>query len=187
MPSKKGRRYGTIILDLERHCPVDLLPDREAETLTKCLKEHPGVQITSRDRSSEFARGIQMGVPDTVHVADRFHLLMNLRDMLQRVVDRCRTNLKGIEVKKFAELVSHPRQPERSSTQEQAGTANQNERIERLKQIHALLQAGFPKRAIARELGISPMTVYKYLRQEESGITRRTRRSSSQLMLSCRI
>lgn len=178
---KKGRRYGTLLVDLERHCPVDLLPDREADTLAHWLKAHPGVQIASRDRSAEYARGIQQGAPDAVQVADRFHLLVNLRVMVQRVVDRHRTCLKGIVVNKGAELVPHPRQPERNTAQEQAGIAHQKERIARHQQIHALLAAGFDKRAIARELSLSPMTVYKYLRHEESGITRRTSRSTSAL------
>jgi transposase len=39
---RKGQRYGTILVDLENHCPVDLLPDRSAETLIAWLKEHPG-------------------------------------------------------------------------------------------------------------------------------------------------
>ncbi|HEY6408786.1 MAG TPA: transposase [Ktedonobacteraceae bacterium] len=56
---KKGRRYGTILIDLERHQVIDVLPDREAETLTTWLKEHPGVEIMSRDRGGASARSSQ--------------------------------------------------------------------------------------------------------------------------------
>ena len=48
---KKGRRYGTILIDLERHQVIDVLPDREAKTLTAWLKAHSGVDIISRDRA----------------------------------------------------------------------------------------------------------------------------------------
>jgi transposase len=49
---KKGERSGTILVDLERHRPIDLLPDREAATLIAWLKGHPGIEIVSRDRES---------------------------------------------------------------------------------------------------------------------------------------
>lgn len=71
---EKGCRYGTILVDLERNCPVDLLPDRESTTLARWLQQHPGVQTVTRDRSSEYAKGIHEGAPDAVQVADRFHL-----------------------------------------------------------------------------------------------------------------
>ena len=55
---RKGHNYGTILVDLESHCLVDLLPERSAEALEIWLKEHPGVKIISRDRSAEFERRI---------------------------------------------------------------------------------------------------------------------------------
>jgi transposase len=49
---KKGERSGSIVVDLERHRPSDLLPDRQAATLIAWLKGHPGIAIVSRDRES---------------------------------------------------------------------------------------------------------------------------------------
>jgi transposase len=85
---KKGQTYGTILVDLERHCVVDLLADRSAETLAAWLQAHPGVEIISRDRGGSYAEGARRGAPDAVQVADRWHLLANLREALERLLTR---------------------------------------------------------------------------------------------------
>lgn len=85
---RKGRRYGTLLVDLERRRPIDLLPDRESETLSAWLKAHPGIEIVTRDRSKSYASGITEGAPATVQIADRWHLLKNLREALEKLIKR---------------------------------------------------------------------------------------------------
>ena len=82
---RKRHTYGTILVDLERRQPVALLPDRTAETVAQWLREHPGVEVIARDRSSAYAEGAQHGAPFATQVADRFHLLQNLREALDQV------------------------------------------------------------------------------------------------------
>ena len=76
----RGRRYGTIIVDLQCHRPIELLPDRSTKTLATWLKEYPSLRVISRDRSTEYERGIKEGAPEAVEVLDRWHLLNNLRE-----------------------------------------------------------------------------------------------------------
>ncbi len=74
---RRGKKYGTILMNLEDGTPVDLLEDAQAATLSTWLKTHPGVQLISRDRAGEFARGARKGAPEARHPADRFHVLRN--------------------------------------------------------------------------------------------------------------
>src|SRR3954451_12096393 len=81
---RKGRTYGSIVVDLDRRRVLDLLPDRPAETLADWLRRQPQITVVARDRSTEYARGILMGAPAAMHVADRWHVLVNLRQVVER-------------------------------------------------------------------------------------------------------
>ena len=85
---RKGQRYGTIVVDLERGDVIDLLPDRDAETVAAWLKAHPGVEVVSRDRSAAYAQAATEGASQAEQVADRWHLLKNLREAVERVLER---------------------------------------------------------------------------------------------------
>jgi len=85
---KKGTRYGTIVVDLERHQVIDVLPDREPETVATWLAAHPTIEFISRDRASGYADAAMQGAPRAIQIADRFHLLRNLTEAAQRAVER---------------------------------------------------------------------------------------------------
>jgi transposase len=95
---RKGRTYGTILVDLEQHQVVDLLPDRSADSLAEWLLKHPGVKIISRDRGGSYAEGARRGAPDAEQVADRFHLLKNLREALEPLLSREHAHLPKMTV-----------------------------------------------------------------------------------------
>ena len=80
---RRGQNYGTILVNLETHKPIALLADRKAETLANWLQEHPGIEILSRDRSKTYKSAMDNAAPDAIQVADRFHLVKNLRETLE--------------------------------------------------------------------------------------------------------
>jgi hypothetical protein len=83
---RKGRRYGTILCDLEQRKVIDLLPYWSAESTSAWIREHPGIEIGSRDRASLYAEAADAAAPHAVQVADRWHLLRNLGDALVGVL-----------------------------------------------------------------------------------------------------
>ncbi len=94
---KKGATYGTILVDLQSHKPIDLLPDRTAETAEAWLRMHPEVDIVSRDRGGNYAAAAKKGAPQAQQIADRFHLLKNLRERLKDLMDRRHSCLPEVE------------------------------------------------------------------------------------------
>ena len=94
---KRGDTYGTILVDLERHRVIDLLPDRNSETVKVWLQGHPEIEVISRDRASSYADAARQGAPQATQVADRFHLTKNVREKLTDLLDRKRTYLPFVE------------------------------------------------------------------------------------------
>lgn len=94
---KRGSTYGTILVDLERHQVIDLLPDRSSETVKVWLQGHPEIEVISRDRASSYADAARQGAPQARQVADRFHLTKNVREKLKDLLDRKRTSLPFLE------------------------------------------------------------------------------------------
>lgn len=161
---RKGHNYGTILVDLEQHQPIALLPDRTAETLETWLKDHPGVEILSRDRSKTYKRGMSQGAPDAIQVADRFHLLHNLEETLETALKGHNAVLKQVEKDHLQAdgLVVLPSVdlPEDSQSPK---ALNRARRLEKYDQTHGLRLQGYAIKDIAHHLGIGKRTVYKYL------------------------
>jgi transposase len=93
----KRQRYGTILVDLERRRPIALLKDREANTLAQWLEQHPGIEVLSRDRSVTYKSEMSQGAPAAIQVADRFHLLQNLTEVLEQTLSPQGGILKAVD------------------------------------------------------------------------------------------
>jgi transposase len=93
----RGVTYGTILVDLERRHVLDLLPDRTVATFVAWLRAHPGIQIICRDRGPLYAEGAKLGAPNAQQVVDRFHLMRNWSELLERIGIRHRTRLYWTE------------------------------------------------------------------------------------------
>ncbi|WP_081506046.1 ISL3 family transposase [Azospirillum lipoferum] len=170
---RRGKRYGTIVVDLERGRPIDLLPDRHADTVAAWLKAHPGVEIVARDRAGAYANGIRRGVPTAVQVADRWHLLHNLTDALREVLTghhrdlRAAANLAVAPVDETGQEVHAP-QPDKSgkpsTRREQRSVVIQAARQARFEEVVALDTRGWSQTRIAQALGLDRKTVRVWLR-----------------------
>jgi transposase len=165
---RRGERYGTILVDLEKRKPIDLLSDREAATLTEWLKQHPEIEIISRDRAGCYAVGAKAGAPQAVQVADRFHLLKNLLDGFERFLSRHHQVIAEVFQKVFPSTGRSPKEtkplPSAAKTleieQKAARTAIREKRFQIVKQLH---REGMPILAIARRLKMSRNTVKRFL------------------------
>jgi transposase len=155
---RKGHNYGSIIIDMNTGQPVDLLPDRRSETFADWLRAHPGAEVICRDRASGYAEGARLGAPDAIQVADRFHLLHNLTQAIDRVVRAHRTCLKD---RPEGEAVAQPR-PSTDGEGEPGRRAEVTR--QRHAEIHALHVKGIGTTAISKTLNLDGKTVRRYLR-----------------------
>jgi transposase len=168
---RKRQTYGTILVDLERRQPVALLPERTADTVAQWLQDHPGVEVIARDRSSAYAEGARHGAPAAIQVADRFHLLQNLRETLDEVftthhqaLDAVNAALRQQPVALPDGTVAVPVPPRATPKAVQQRAAQRAARRQALyDEVWTLYRAGWTVPAIARQVGLGQRTIFRYL------------------------
>ena len=155
---RKRRRYGTVLVDLERHQLIDLLPDRSATAVAAWLRQHPDITVVSRDRGGEYADGARRGAPQATQVADRFHLLRNLGDVTRRVLLRHADLVRRVRSPNSVPSLTRLR-PDRDASR----ARTRAQMADCFAAVHAAAAQGLSKSAIARALGFHRHTVQKYL------------------------
>jgi transposase len=166
---RKGQTYGTLLVDLDRRRPIDLLPDRSSTTVAAWLRRHPGIAVITRDRSSEYARAATMGAPAALQVADRWRLLLNLRQAVERWLGRVHGRLRHLP-SLAAEEARRPGQRLRAYRRSQAeivvGLDSRARRLAAYEDVRRRFQGGETLLAIARQMGLARGTVRKYAQAE---------------------
>src|SRR5436190_4361220 len=94
---KRGLRYGTLICDLERGLPIEVLPDRTTETVSAWLQARPSIETVSRDGSKEYAAAIRKGAPQATQVMDRWHMTKHLAEALETLLSHCQAEIRPAE------------------------------------------------------------------------------------------
>jgi transposase len=184
---KKGRRSGTILVDLERRKIIDLLPDRSRETFAQWLREHPKVEIISRDRGTDYAAAAREAAPQARQIADRFHLVRNLADVLEQVLARCRAEIRQKQHELFPELPASPTRPlphpktwkqQPPQQMERKYQAHRSEREDRFRHMMELRAQGLFFSEIARRVGMGERSVRQWVKQGGPPLHRRPGRRS---------
>lgn len=169
---RKGQRFGTMLVDLEQHRVAALLPERTPESTAAWLATHPTITTVTRDRSGIYADGIRQGAPTAVQVADRWHLVKNLSEALERFLLGQRTVLRAAASTIHPDQVAIAHDPSpygaepRPPRQEAAETRSLQQHarlVEAYGRVHDLRAKGADLADIARMVGISRSTVYRYL------------------------
>jgi transposase len=165
---RRGRRFGTIVCNLEHHQVIELLPERSAPSVAQWLQAHPSVEVVCRDRSRLYAEGIRQGAPQAIQVVDRFHLVQNLGEALERFFLRYRRDLHalGAALHQSAELTPTPAM---------LSQARHSRWVHRYHEIQRLRAQQLGIAAIARRVQVSRPTVYRYLAMPQPPERQRSR------------
>ena len=174
---RRGRKFGTILVDLTTHATIDLLLDREAETAAAWMRLHPEIEIVSRDRGEDYASAARLGAPQAKQVADRFHLAKNLTEIVEEILARCRAEIRkaskpadNASAPQDEENVEPPLAPQSSdlAPNPPAGSAHlahHAERLDRYEQLVELRNEGLTMREIARRLDMAERTIRHWLKR----------------------
>ncbi len=155
---RRGRNFGTILVNLDKHQVIDLLADRSSKTAGDWMRSHPEIDYVSRDRSKEYAQGATEGAPQATEISDRFHLVKNLVEAISPKEISQRLGISVRTVYRWQEREFCPAsRPQRKQ---------QTDKQERFEQVNALRLRGLSQKEIAQRLGIGVRTVQRWQARE---------------------
>jgi transposase len=164
---RRGHRYGTVLIDMDTHRPVDVLDDRLAVTFSAWLVAHPGVAVVCRDRGGAYAEGARTGAPEAIQVADRWHLWHNLAEQVEKTVAAHHTCLRRdatVLADVAAESAGNAELAEIAHAERRENSALVTRTKARYNAVQALKAEGKGIKTIKRELGLAKETVRKFYR-----------------------
>lgn len=164
---RRGRTFGTILVNMQTHQVIDVLADRKAKTSATWMASHPEIRLVSRDRGGDYASAAATAAPQAVQCADRFHILKNLGEALEGCLARHLATKRKTQTQKTLEeypLIGEvPHLIRRSPKVERLQQAYRGERLARYEQVVALRELGMSHAAIAKRVGIGESTVSNWL------------------------
>lgn len=153
---RRGRHYGTVLIDMDSHRPVGMFDGRDGDSLAEWLRQHPEIEVICRDRAGGYGEGARCAAPQAVQVADRFHLWQNLGQAVEKTINAYRSR-----------LVSAAPPPADDTMPAEVQPLPEKKIVTRLREhhtaVHQLAAQGLNKSAIGRKLGLHQATVRKYL------------------------
>ncbi|MGF9567839.1 ISL3 family transposase [Neorhizobium sp. BT27B] len=168
---RKSWRYGTIVVDLERREVMDILEDRSVASVARWLKRHPSIEVVSRDRCGLYAQGAREGAPQASQVADRFHLIQNLRLAIEEQMSLSgratgRALLPDEDIAFDHSTRNLPEPSPETPGRNQLRRAHRQSRTDMFETVHALSKEGLTCSDIARRTGYGRRSITKWLKFE---------------------
>jgi transposase len=193
---RRGRKFGSILVNMQSHQVIDLLPDRKAETAKAWMKAHPEIKLVSRDRGGDYASGARQGAPQATQIADRFHLYKNLVEAVELILARCRAeirkNARSAGREELHEeapkplLLESPEvmcvenwKPAPELCDERARLSRREQRYDRYQQVIALYEQGLGSTEISRRVGLSRRTLERWINEGDFPEIKRRRKRRS--------
>lgn len=184
---RRGRTFGTVVVDLDAHQIIDLLPDRQAKTAAAWMATHPEITHVSRDRGAEYSSAASTGAPQAIQVADRFHVCQNLSDAVQRLLARVFSDMKAasqqaegeIPTQEKAPVAGQEWRPDPGKQVARTIATRRAERDARYQQAIHLREQGIAIKEIAYRLGVSERTVRHWFARSVAPDTRPRRKRQS--------
>ena len=165
---RKGLSYGTIIIDLLRRHPIDILGDREEDSFRKWIEKHENISLVSRDRSTEYSSAITSAKRNIIEIADKFHLIKNLQDRIGQIISIHYADYRNkVRVRELNEDSPVNNVTEPIITEEYKKEIKIDQRMIMFNEVKELQQKGFKPFAISKKLRIARQTATKYYRMGE--------------------